>query len=220
MRNSYIVACISYISGACPCTHGLSHFVNLFSPGTGAKAIPLSAIVGIAISTVIGVLIYVGNNRMKHKGCLVFFMAALTLFLSVGLFVGGCHEFEEIARTGETRDVWVIENPAVSSDSFPFVLLKPFGWSSSRTVLQITTFWSWLALGCLLHFMKWRRTQWVIRTYGDDSSSDDLTDEIKSAGHDVKNADTVNETIEEGCSNNEEVDPEANPTTATTSNNV
>ena len=33
--------------------------------------------------------------------------------------------------------------------------LKPFGYSSKRTVLQITTFWIFLAIGLGYHFLKW-----------------------------------------------------------------
>lgn len=148
-------------------THILS--LSFSSTGTGAKAIPLSAIVGIAISGVLGMLIYIGNNRMKNKGWLVFLMSSLTLFLSVGMFVGSCSEFELL--WGQTPYVWYIHNPAVSDNRFPFVLLVPFGWSSDRTVLQICSFWFWLSLGCLLHLIKLRRTRWVIQTYGDDTSS-------------------------------------------------
>ena len=104
---------------------------------------------------------------MKNKGWLVFVMSSLTLFLSVGMFVGACHEFEEL--WGETPDVWTIENPAFSSNQFPLAILVPFGWSSDRTILQMCTFWFGLALGCALHYIKWSRTQWVIQTYGEDN---------------------------------------------------
>jgi hypothetical protein len=96
-------------------------------------------------------------------------MAGLTLFLSVGLFVGGCHEFEEV--WGETREVWSVNNEFFSSSKFPFVLLKPFGYTSTRTVLQITTFWLWLALGLLLHYIKWDKTKKVRAMYPDESES-------------------------------------------------
>jgi len=142
-------------------------FLIPFFLGTGARAIPISAVVGIAISAVLGTLIYLANNRMKNKGWLVFVMSSLTLFLSVGMFVGACHEFEEL--WGETPDVWTIENPAFSSNQFPLAILVPFGWSSDRTILQMCTFWFWLALGCALHYIKWSRTQWVIQTYGEDN---------------------------------------------------
>mmetsp|Transcript_49803 Transcript_49803/g.120705 ORF Transcript_49803/g.120705 Transcript_49803/m.120705 type:complete len:395 (+) Transcript_49803:336-1520(+) len=138
-------------------------FLIPFFLGTGAKAIPLSGLVGIAISLILGIGIYVANNSMKNKLWLAWVMAGLTLFLSVGLFVGGCHEFEEV--WGETPKVYVIENPNMSHKTLPMAILKPFGYSSSRTVLQITCFWCWLALGCGLHFYKWRKSVNVNRLY-------------------------------------------------------
>lgn len=53
-----------------------------------------------------GAAIYVANKQLKSKVWLAVFMATLLLFLSVGLFVGGCHEFEEIY--GETPKVYNI----------------------------------------------------------------------------------------------------------------
>jgi high-affinity iron transporter len=140
-------------------------FLLPFVLGSELKAIPVSALIGITVSLILGYLIYIGNNRLDNKFWLAFFMAGLTLFLSVGLFVGGCHEFEEV--WGETREVWSISNEFFSSSKFPFVLLKPFGYSSTRTVLQITTFWLWLALGLLLHYIKWDKTKKVRETYPD-----------------------------------------------------
>jgi len=134
-------------------------FLIPFFLGTGAEAIPISALVGIAIALVLGIGIYFANHKLTDKRILAFFMAALTLFLAVGLFVGGCHEFEEV--WGETDKVWVAENPFWSHKQFPMVILKPFGYSSSRTVLQITTFWLFLGLGCAYHFAKWHATQQV-----------------------------------------------------------
>jgi high-affinity iron transporter len=71
-------------------------FLIPFFLGTEAKAIPLSALAGIAISLVLGIGIYVANNRMTNKFWLAVVMSGLTLFLSVGMFVGGWHEFEEL----------------------------------------------------------------------------------------------------------------------------
>ena len=85
-------------------------FLIPFFLGTGAKAIPLSGLVGIAISLILGIGIYVANNSMKNKLWLAWVMSGLTLFLSVGLFVGGCHEFEEV--WGET-DKYVSSLPPI-----------------------------------------------------------------------------------------------------------
>jgi len=57
--------------------------------GEGAKAIPLSGLIGIAVGGLMGVIIYYSNKRLEDKTWLVVFMSAIFLFLSVGLFVGG-----------------------------------------------------------------------------------------------------------------------------------
>lgn len=134
-------------------------FLIPFFLGTGAEAIPISALVGVVVALFLGIGIYIANNKMQNKNWLAFFMAGLTLFLAVGLFVGGCHEFEE--AWGETKKVWTIENDFFSHKEFPFVILKPFGYSSSRTVLQITTFWLFLAAGLCYHYLKWNATRQV-----------------------------------------------------------
>jgi high-affinity iron transporter len=77
-----------------------------FLTGEGAKAIPLSGVIGIVVGGLMGALIYVANKQLKNKTWLAVFMATLLLFLSVGLFTGGCHEFEEIY--GETPKVYNI----------------------------------------------------------------------------------------------------------------
>ena len=156
-------------------------FLIPFFLGTGAKAIPLSALVGIAISLVLGLGIYFANTRMNNKFWLAFVMSGLTLMLSVGLFVGGCHEFEEV--WGETRDVWVIENPNMSSSQLPMVLLKPFGYSSSRTVLQICCFWCWLAFGLFCHGIKAYKTKGIrkMRAQQEAAENENIFDPEKDA---------------------------------------
>jgi high-affinity iron transporter len=121
------------------------------------KAIPLSALVGAVISLVLGLLIYVGNNRMRDKTWLAVTMSGLMLQLSVGLFTMGCNEFELV--WGQTKMVWEIQDQFWHDKRLPMTILRPFGYSSSRTVLQICCFWLWLGLGLLLHFIKWRNTK-------------------------------------------------------------
>ena len=171
-------------------------FLIPFFLGTGAKAIPISALVGIAISVVLGIGIYFANTRMNNKFWLAFVMSGLTLMLSVGLFVGGCHEFEEV--WGETREVWEIENPNMSHSQFPMVLLKPFGYSSSRTVLQICCFWLWLAFGLACHGIKLYKTKGIRKRRAeqealehenvfdpekDDASAQDDSNALKTTAH-------------------------------------
>lgn len=155
-------------------------FLIPFFLGGSAKSIPLSALVGIAIALFLGIMIYIANFRMKSKFWVAFFMSGLMLFLSVGLFVGGLHEFEEVA--GETRDVYVIENPNLSSKKLPMAILVPFGYSSSRTVLQICSFWLWLSFGCLLHFIKWRQTK-TARANAEFDQGEEVHDEEKAVNN-------------------------------------
>jgi high-affinity iron transporter len=152
-------------------------FLIPFFLGTGASAIPLSALVGIAISVVLGAGIYIANNKMESKFWLAVLMAGLTLFLSVGLFVGGCHEFEE--ALGETRNVWTAENQFWSSKQLPMVILKPFGYSSSRSVLQITSFWLWLAFGVLCHTIKFHKTKGVRKERAAAEALEDEQDKLE-----------------------------------------
>jgi high-affinity iron transporter len=138
-------------------------FLIPFFLGTGAEAIPLSALVGIVISMVLGFGIYIANHKMANKFWLAFFMSGLTLMLAVGLAVGGLHEFEEV--WGMTKNVYTIENENMSHKEFPMVIFKVFGYSASRSVLQITTFWLTLALGLSLHYLKWTATKKAIANY-------------------------------------------------------
>lgn len=134
-------------------------FLIPFILGSGAEAIPVSGVVGIGVAMVLGLAIYIANHRLTNIFWLAFFMSGLTLMLAVGLFVGGCHEFEEYA--GETKVVWEAENEGFSDNRFPFVILNPFGYSSERTVLEMVTFWLFLALGLTYHFLKWNATKAV-----------------------------------------------------------
>lgn len=123
------------------------------SPG----AIPLSALVGIIVGLASGLAIYVASLRMANKFWLAFFLAFVFGQLSIGLFTGGCHEFEEV--WGETPKVWKIEGDFWNHKRLPMALLKPFGYSSSRTVLQIACFWSWAALTLGVHYYKYSTSQ-------------------------------------------------------------
>ena len=120
-------------------------------------------------------------------------MALLTGFLSVGLFTGGAHEFEEVA--GESPDVYTIDNEFWLSETLPMVILVPFGYSWHRTIVQMACFWLWTALGLLLHFLKYRATK-KYRELRDAAFEDDSLKEG-----------VLDTDIEEGASSSEEVEP-------------
>lgn len=134
--------------------------VPFFLAGEQAKAIPLSGLAGIAVGAALGLIIYIANKKLKNKTWLSIFMAGLLLLLATGLFTGGMHEFEEVA--GETTILYNYReagNGFFNEKKMPMALLKPFGYSAERSVLQVASFWCFLCFGCLLHFWKWLSTK-------------------------------------------------------------
>jgi high-affinity iron transporter len=124
--------------------------------GEGIKAIPLSAVIGSAVGLLCGLGIYYANKKLTSKHWLAVFSTLLLLFLSTGLFSGGCHNIEK--ATISTAQVWSIKGDFWSVNRLPMTILKPFGYSDTRTVLQIVCFWAWLAFGVVLHCRKYQ--QW------------------------------------------------------------
>eukprot|EP00929_Paragymnodinium_shiwhaense_P064703 TRINITY_DN3244_c0_g1_i7.p1 TRINITY_DN3244_c0_g1~~TRINITY_DN3244_c0_g1_i7.p1 ORF type:complete len:340 (-),score=86.66 TRINITY_DN3244_c0_g1_i7:523-1542(-) len=128
--------------------------------------IPLSGVAGVAIALVPGIGLYVANRYTTEKTWLAVTMALITGWLAVGLFTGGMHEFEEVL--GETDKVFWF--PGCSSSSaptctfwnkkkLPMALFRPFGYSHSPTVLEMTSFWLVAALCVLLHVVKYQRAK-------------------------------------------------------------
>ena len=136
--------------------------IPFFLSGENLQAIPLSALIGSFVGLAMGVAIYVAKKRLKNKIGLAIFAVLLLLFLSAGLFSGGCHKLEK--ELGTTKQVWQVHSDFWSIDRLPMTLLKPFGWNDSRTVLEIVCYWSWLVLGALLHFRKYRLSPKVSAT--------------------------------------------------------
>jgi high-affinity iron transporter len=134
--------------------------IPFFLEGEKAKAIPLSGLAGCAVGALLGGIVYIANKKMKNKTWLAVFMAVLLLFLATGLFTGGMHEFEEV--WGMTPNVYNYREAAggfFNEKKLPMAMVKPFGFSAKRSVLQIASFWTFLCFGCLLHFWKWLSTK-------------------------------------------------------------
>ena len=157
----------------------------LFLDGDDLESIPISAIIGTVVGLVVGFFIYWANLTFKNKFFLCIFTTLLLVFLATGLFVGGCHEFEEV--WGETKKVWTIENDGWNHKELPMAIFKPFGYSSSRTVLQILCFWCWLAVLAALNAFKYNQTVKINREIAQGKleassiSSNDKSDSGKEA---------------------------------------
>jgi len=116
--------------------------IPFFLTGEGIVAIPLSAVVGLLVGGIIVVLIYYANRHFKSTKNLTIFTVGLFILLSTGLFTGGCHNFEKVL--GETPTIYTIEGDFWSIDRLPMTIFKPFGYSDTRTVLQMCCFWVWI----------------------------------------------------------------------------
>ena len=108
-----------------------------------------------------GISIYYANKTFTEKIPLTVFVALILLFLSAGLFTGGCHNLE--VELGTTKEVWEIRGKFWDVHRLPMTILKPFGYNDSRTILEIACYWGWLALGVLLHYRKYKRVPILVK---------------------------------------------------------
>lgn len=139
--------------------------IPFFLSGDGLEAVPLSAVTGSIVGTWMGVSIYYANKTLTNKVSLTVFVALILMFLSSGLFTGGCHNLE--MELGSTKQIWNIKGKFWDVHRLPMTVLKPFGYNDSRTVLEICCYWGWLALGALLHYRKYRRVPILVNNKND-----------------------------------------------------
>jgi len=132
---------------------------------SGTIAIPLSAAVGILIALIFVGFFQYASTRLENKIWLAVLMSGMSAALALGLFVGGCNLLEVVL--GATPTVWTMKRQFWSDSRFPMTIIKPFGYSSSRTVLQICAFWIWLFISVFFHYRKYR--------FAKDKSSQDET---------------------------------------------
>jgi len=128
--------------------------------------IPLSALAGVAIALVPGIGLYVANRYTRQKKWLAITMCVVTGWLATGLCAGGMHEFEEVL--GETEKVFWFPGCQSSKaptctfwnkKKLPMALFRPFGYSHSPTVLEMTSFWGFAVVVVLCHALKIRRAK-------------------------------------------------------------
>ena len=152
--------------------------IPIFLNGEEIKSIPLSAAIGSFVGLLCGYGIYVANIMLKKKVRLAFFVVIVLVFLSAGLFAGGCRRLENEIR-GEEKIIWQLDSDFWSVNRLPMTLLKPFGYNSSRTLLEIVSYWTWLGLSLLLHLCKYRNTEKEANTEIDEEhlDSNDSKDE-------------------------------------------
>mmetsp|Transcript_269 Transcript_269/g.670 ORF Transcript_269/g.670 Transcript_269/m.670 type:complete len:372 (-) Transcript_269:1396-2511(-) len=157
-----------------------------FLTGEGILAIPLSAVVGVLVGGAICVFIYYANHYFKNTKALTVFTVGLFLLLSTGLFTGGCANFENVY--GSTPIVYQLKGDFWSIDRLPMTIFKPFGYSDTRTVLQVCCFWIWMAFSLLLHYVKYKRCMKPPSAFSDEAAisraavGENIMEEIKEDG--------------------------------------
>jgi len=156
-------------------------FLIPYMLGDSARSIPVSALIGSAVGIAGGYGTYWASNNMEDPKKVAFFLVNLTGWLSVGLFMGGLHEFEEV--WGMTPYIWKIGGRFWSHKEFPMVMFKPLGYTHKRTVLQFCSFWTWIVLSFGYHYRKFLESEGIIadrkESKGKDleSNSDSFEDE-------------------------------------------
>lgn len=160
-------------------------FLIPYMLGNSARSIPVSAVIGTIVGLAGGYGTYWATQNMEDTSSIAITLMNLTGWLSLGLFVGGCHEFEEV--WGMTPYVWKIGTDFWSDKKFPMVLIKPFGYSSKRTVLQMCTFWIWLVITFGYHYYKYNQSEKIMMqrklVVGDDKIVDVENPDDKSSSH-------------------------------------
>ena len=149
--------------------------IPFFLSGQGLESIPLSAVVGSVVGLALGVAIYVANKRLQDRRALALFATLLLIFLSAGLFSGGSNKLEK--EINMTLVVYQLNGSFWDVEKLPMTILKPFGYSDTRTILQILCYWLWLLLSALLHYRKYRRAPKIERSGTADLSHEDKLEE-------------------------------------------
>jgi high-affinity iron transporter len=129
--------------------------IPFFLSGDEIVTIPLSALVGILAGGAVCIGILYANRVMTNTTVLTIFTVSIFLLLSSGLFTDGLHKFEKVY--GSTEIVYQIEGDFWSINRLPMTIFKPFGYSDTRTVLQMVSFWSWLFFSLAIHYLKWKK---------------------------------------------------------------
>jgi high-affinity iron transporter len=123
-------------------------FLLSTSVGTESNAAQLTGgIVGLAVASGIGYLVYKGSRRINLRA---FFRVTgiLILFFAAGLLAKGIHEFQEVGTIGSFAEhVWQLDhitwlNPDEST--FAEFLKGLFGWSAHPSIEMLIAYFAYL----------------------------------------------------------------------------
>jgi len=123
---------------------------------TGAEVV-VGGVVGLLISSAIGVLIYKGSHRINLQAFFKWTGALLILF-AAGLFAKGIHEFRELLEIDSSAiagPVWTITSGPLSSGHVVHDFLKGlFGWSPAPERVRVLAYVAYLVPVSWYYFAK------------------------------------------------------------------
>jgi len=124
--------------------------------------VPISAIVGIVVATLLGGLIYRGNQKTESKHWLAFWMALVMGALAVGLFSSGVGYCEKVGEWHSAEAFRFPDDKFWSTTGVGGGFFYVFGYHQHPSVLRTIAWWSAAAGMCGLHYFAWWKTQQVL----------------------------------------------------------
>ena len=124
------------------------------SSASGAKVV-IGGLIGIAISAVLGYLVYKGGNRLNLRS---FFLATgvMLIFFAAGLVGKAFHEFRELFgfESGWLIDpAWTVTSGPWAEGTFFDFMKGLFGWSSDAEKIRVIAYIAYL-IPILLMFVR------------------------------------------------------------------
>lgn len=115
------------------------------SSASGAKVV-VGGLIGIAISAVLGYLVYKGGNRLNLRS---FFLVTgvMLIFFAAGLVGKAFHEFRELFgfESGWLIDpAWTVTSGPWAEGTFYDFMKGLFGWSSEAEKIRVITYFAYL----------------------------------------------------------------------------
>jgi high-affinity iron transporter len=121
---------------------------------SGAEVV-VGGLIGLAVSAVIGVLLYAGSDRVNLRAFFNWTGFLLILF-AAGLFAKGIHEFRELFElegSWYSSPAWEVGSGPLASGTFYDFMAGLFGWSADPERVRVFAYFAYL-LPCLWFYFR------------------------------------------------------------------
>jgi len=144
-RSATAVALVAFGAVA---REGFETVLFLLGAETGSSSgasVVVGGLLGLAVSAVLGVMVYRGGSKMNLRRFFQITGALLILF-AAGLFAKAMHEFRELLEIEGwlAEPVWVIESGVFASGWLYDFLAGVFGWSSDPERIRVIAYVAYL----------------------------------------------------------------------------